>query len=102
MPILKGASRVTVIVGEEARKKINADPRALTGYLARHGIEAAVASAKVDASDAGRYILDEAKNIGASLLVMGAYTHSRLREFVLGGVTNHVCANAPLPVLMTH
>ena len=38
----------------------------------------------------------------ASLLVMGAYTHSRLRQVVLGGVTRHVLANAKLPLLMTH
>jgi nucleotide-binding universal stress UspA family protein len=102
MPILKGASRVTVVVGEEARRKTDFSLHALTNYLARHGVEATVATSKVEPSDAGQYILEEAKNVGASLLVMGAYTHSRLREFVLGGVTKHVCAHADLPVLMTH
>lgn len=102
MPFLQGASRVTIIVGEEARRKTDFNLHALTNYLARHDVEAAVATAKVEPSDAGRYILEEAGNVGASLLVMGAYTHSRLREFVLGGVTRHVCANAELPVLMAH
>lgn len=102
MPILQGASRVTVIVGEEARRKTDFSLHALTDYLARHGVEATVVTSKVEPNDAGRYILEEAKNAGASLLAMGAYTHSRLRQFVLGGVTRHVCAHADLPILMTH
>jgi nucleotide-binding universal stress UspA family protein len=39
---------------------------------------------------------------GASLLVMGAYTHSRLRELVFGGVTAHALRSARIPVLMEH
>ena len=39
---------------------------------------------------------------GADLLVMGAYTHSRLRQLKLGGVTRHVISKAPLFVLMCH
>jgi nucleotide-binding universal stress UspA family protein len=38
----------------------------------------------------------------ADLLVMGAYGHSRVREWVFGGFTTHVLADAPLPVLMAH
>ncbi len=100
MPFLQEASKVTIILGEEDRRK--ADPGVLADYLARHGVEAAVVKSKVEANDAGRFILGEAKNAGAGLLVMGAYTHSRLREFVLGGVTRHVCTKAELPVFMTH
>ena len=40
--------------------------------------------------------------MGADLLVMGAYGHSRLREFVLGGATRSVLAAMTLPVLMAH
>jgi nucleotide-binding universal stress UspA family protein len=38
----------------------------------------------------------------ASMLVMGAYTHSRVRELLLGGVTRDVISEATIPVLMTH
>ncbi len=38
--------------------------------------------------------------LGADLVVMGAYSHSRLKELLLGGVTQHVLENATLPVLM--
>jgi nucleotide-binding universal stress UspA family protein len=47
-------------------------------------------------------ILKSAEDAGAGLLVMGAYTHSRLREFVLGGATNYVSTHARIPVLMVH
>jgi nucleotide-binding universal stress UspA family protein len=102
MPILQGASRATVVMGEETRQKTDLNPHALIDYLARHGVEATVVSSKVDSGDTGQYLLAEAKKVGASLLVMGAYTHSRLRELVLGGATKHVCASADLPVLMAH
>jgi len=38
----------------------------------------------------------------ATLIVMGAYTHSRMREAFLGGVTRHLLAHAPVPLLMSH
>lgn len=50
----------------------------------------------------GEIILSEAKALGASILVMGAYTHSRTREFLLGGVTTHVLGHAQQPVLLAH
>jgi nucleotide-binding universal stress UspA family protein len=43
-----------------------------------------------------------AESTGAGLIVMGAYTHGRIRPIVFGGVTNHVMQNAALPVLMAH
>ncbi|MBL6942212.1 MAG: universal stress protein, partial [Rhodospirillales bacterium] len=53
-------------------------------------------------SQVGEVLLEDCKTIGADLLVMGAYTHSRMRQLILGGVTKHVLANAELPVLMAH
>lgn len=47
-------------------------------------------------------LLEEARRSGADLLVMGAYGHSRLREFTLGGVTRHLLQHMTLPVLMSH
>lgn len=44
----------------------------------------------------------EAAEAGADMLVMGAYGHSRLREFILGGATRRVVAEAAIPVLMAH
>ena len=50
----------------------------------------------------GQALLDKVRELGADLLVMGAYAHSPLREALLGGVTRHMLAHADLPVLMRH
>ncbi len=52
--------------------------------------------------EAGAALLREATSIGADLLVMGAYGHSRTRERVFGGATRHVLRHARVPVLMEH
>ena len=51
---------------------------------------------------AGQALLSFAADEDANWMVMGAYGHSRIREFLLGGATRHVLANATLPVLMSH
>jgi nucleotide-binding universal stress UspA family protein len=54
-------------------------------------------------SSVGATLLAEAAEHDASLLVMGAYSHSRLREMLLGGATRHILKNAVArPVLMAH
>ena len=47
-------------------------------------------------------LLESAKSIGATLLIMGGYSHSRLREVVFGGFTQRILNGADLPVLMAH
>jgi nucleotide-binding universal stress UspA family protein len=47
-------------------------------------------------------LLDAAVQAGCSLLVMGGYGHSRLREAVFGGFTREVLKTAPLPVMLSH
>jgi nucleotide-binding universal stress UspA family protein len=47
-------------------------------------------------------ILDACAEVGAGLLVMGAYEHSKFAQDLLGGVTRDILAQAPLPVLMSH
>ena len=47
-------------------------------------------------------LLSRAADLGADLLVMGAYGHSRLREFVLGGVSRGIFHHMTVPVLMAH
>ena len=71
-------------------------------HLARHGVKAQVEAATVSDIDTGATILSRAADLGSDLLVMGAYGHSRLREFTLGGVTRHVLQHMTLPVLMSH
>jgi len=75
----------------------------LQSYLAWHGIDAELRTLTVSgASDVGPSLLRTCDDVQASLLVMGAYTHSRLRQLIIGGVTRHVLDNAHLPVLLAH
>ena len=56
----------------------------------------------IGAAYSARCCSDKAHELGADLLVMGAYQHSPLREWLLGGVTRHMLANADLPLLLRH
>ena len=53
-------------------------------------------------AEAGRVLLSLAAEVGADLLVMGCYGHSRTREIMLGGATQTVLRDMTLPVLMAH
>jgi nucleotide-binding universal stress UspA family protein len=67
-----------------------------------HGIATKLHHLQVPAGEAGRSLLQQAHNMGAGLLVMGAYGHSRIRERILGGATRHVMANGDIPIFMQH
>jgi nucleotide-binding universal stress UspA family protein len=72
----------------------------LVPYLAMHGITADVSEFVPLHRDVGAGLLQAATDFSADFLAMGAYSHSRLRQLILGGVTRHVLAKAALPVLM--
>jgi nucleotide-binding universal stress UspA family protein len=71
-------------------------------HLQRNGIPAQAVHLSAGKRSAGEIILDQAGSLGCDLLIKGAYTQSRLRQMIFGGVTRHVLANATLPVLMAH
>jgi nucleotide-binding universal stress UspA family protein len=101
MPFLKEAEAVSVLsVTEESNWAYS--PEDLAAYLAWHGIDAKVRSITPNGGSTGVLLLSEAVAQGADLLVMGAYTHSRLREMILGGVTKHVLSATGPAVLMAH
>lgn len=73
----------------------------MPAYLARHGV--AVDVVVEHAPDgAGEALLARAESEEASLLVAGAFGHSRYREWVLGGVTRDLLQRARVPVLFSH
>jgi nucleotide-binding universal stress UspA family protein len=105
LPLLAAASAVTVlsvdpVIGREEHGDIPGADIAL--HLARHGIDARVESAVSGDVQVGDVLLSRAADLGADLLVMGAYGHSRFRELVLGGVTRTILKSMTLPVLMAH
>jgi nucleotide-binding universal stress UspA family protein len=103
IPILTRATKVTVLSIDpegESRPRIPSADIAL--HLARHGIAAeAAATSSVDIG-VGNALLSRAADLGADLIVMGAYGHSRMREMVLGGATRHLLQHMTVPVLMSH
>jgi nucleotide-binding universal stress UspA family protein len=106
LPLLQGARRIVVLQGEQrppVRMAAWLPPFDLAGYLLRHGMTAESRPLQGDSEDdVGAALLGAAAEVGAGLLVMGAYGHTRFREWVLGGVTQHVLAHATLPVLLRH
>jgi len=98
-PFLEKAKRVVILtIMTEAKQ--GPEPEDIAKNLAWHGISAEVRRLPPNSRPVAEAITDEAEEIGADLLVMGAYSQSRVRERVLGGVTKAIMARADLPVLM--
>ncbi len=105
MPLLKAASRVKVVwVNPQSEEEATGDlPTAEIGAtLARHGVKCEVASSYAPDIRVGDAILSDLADDGTDLLVMGAYGHSRVREFVFGGATKHILDHMTVPVLLSH
>jgi nucleotide-binding universal stress UspA family protein len=100
LPLLQKADTVCVALDADAG---HAHRPLLQRFLQRHGVDdvqfRSVAGA---APQAGDTLLSMAADVGASLLVMGCYGHSRGREWILGGATRSVLLSMNLPVLMAH
>ena len=104
MPYLHQAHKVTVMavvddIEAEAAAKLGEDA---VSHLKRHGIEAVLHHAKSRQDDVAATLIANARDRKADLLVIGGYGHSRLREWLLGGVTYELLHHAPVPLLMAH
>lgn len=101
MPFMKRADAVQIMAVDDD----SFDPQTVADYAASlgwHGIKAEATLVKPDSRSAGEALLDAAWDNEADLIVMGAFSHSRLREMILGGVTQHILKVAGRPVLMMH
>ena len=100
LPWLKRAASVRILhAGAYQRRGPSAAE--VVPYLALHGIAADVSEFEPVNRDVGAGLLKAAADFDADFLAMGAYSHSRLRQLILGGVTRHVLAKTTLPVLMS-
>jgi nucleotide-binding universal stress UspA family protein len=101
---LKPASRVVLVVGVMGGQDDEQAPQTddMMAHLKRHGVTAEAMRVKAGEGDIGRLLLSTAKDLGADLMVMGAFHHSRWREFILGGVTLTVLEEATIPLFMAH
>jgi nucleotide-binding universal stress UspA family protein len=102
MPFLRGAEHVELVsvMNEKDMSKMVAGAE-VAPHLARHGIKAEVVDLELDGK-AGATILRRAALVSADMVVMGAFAHSRWRQFVLGGVTESMLLDAEIPVFMSH
>jgi nucleotide-binding universal stress UspA family protein len=99
LPWLPQAAAVRVLSAEGYQRRGPA-ARELVDYLALHGVEPEIEMFRAVNGVVGAGLLRAAQAFGCDLLAMGAYSHSRLRQLILGGVTRHVLENAMLPVMM--
>lgn len=101
LSFLPNADKVTVLTAESQRTDRDAGD-GLADYFAWHGIHADIQPLTDSDQSVGEMVLGKAIEAGADLLVMGAYTHGRMRQLILGGVTSHVISHANIPVFMSH
>ncbi|MBI3453281.1 MAG: universal stress protein [Rhodospirillales bacterium] len=103
LPLLRRAQQVWVLSADPAdhgtRRHAGAD---IALHLARHGVKAEASTTHAEDIDIGNLLLSRTADMGADLVVMGAYGHSRTREIVLGGATRHLLQHMTVPVLFSH
>ncbi|MGQ0682117.1 universal stress protein [Bradyrhizobium sp.] len=103
IPFMQLAKSVQVISVDRAASNRQASQAELLAYLRCHGIGATAQVVAPELRSVGDTLLAAGAEHEAGLLVMGAYSHSRLREMLLGGATRHILKNASArPVLLAH
>jgi len=104
LPLLRAAEQVSVVVvNPPAHSPERSDPGGLlTQMLARHGVRAEVSVLAKTLPRVSDVLMRHMEDIDASVLVMGAYGHSRLREAILGGATRNVLENATRAIFLAH
>lgn len=105
MPMLKAASKVTIGCFDlpSTRSQAGEDPGVdVASWLSHHGCAVTVTQYPSGGQDIGTCIQQRAAEIGADLIVMGAYGHSRLRETVFGGTTRTMLKQTDMPVFLAH
>jgi nucleotide-binding universal stress UspA family protein len=103
MPLLARAKAVDVVTVTGEQGKWDSVPGVDMGHhLARHRLKVDVKRIAPAGNDVEAMLLSYAADISADMIVMGGYGHSRLREFILGGVTRSMLKSMTVPCLMSH
>jgi nucleotide-binding universal stress UspA family protein len=102
LPLLQQAEHVEVASWGDDATLAGGGPLNVEQLLRSHGINARIHRHGNESAELGEYLLSLTVDVGADLLVMGCYGHSRARELVLGGATRTVLKSLTLPVLMAH
>lgn len=106
MPLLTAADEVRVLGVAEDKLAADGGSRlpdtSIAATLARHGVKTTALAADPGNKDVPAEILRRVADAEGDLLVMGAYGHSRLSEFVFGGATRHIARHMAVPTLFSH
>jgi nucleotide-binding universal stress UspA family protein len=105
MPFLVQAERVDVLIVDPpaGERDDGQQPGAdIATHLARHGVRAHVVIHESRGRAVSSILLQHAREMPAHLIVAGGYGHSRLREWVMGGVTRELLVSSPVPLLFSH
>ncbi len=103
MALLETAEVVNLVsMVEDNGRTEQAEDSAIESHLARHEIQIEHSHYRPSDIDAGEMLLSRAADTGSDLIIMGAYGHSRLREWILGGATRSVLEHMTVPVFMSH
>ncbi|NPD14370.1 universal stress protein [Xinfangfangia sp. D13-10-4-6] len=104
LPFLKRAEQVVItVVDPSAYGTERSDPGGnLCQLLVRHGVRAEVSVLAKTLPRVSEVLARQCQDIGADMMVMGAYGHSRFREALLGGATRNMLEGAEVPVFMAH
>ncbi|MDP4006214.1 universal stress protein [Methylobacterium sp. NEAU K] len=102
MAFLRAAEAVAIVCVEDTERLLSSVPGAdFAPHLARHGVEVTVDDRPTEV-DTAETLRRAAAQFQADMIVMGAYRHSRMREWILGGVTQSLLARSALPLFLTH
>ena len=101
--VLRRASKITVltVTGEKSLEQMDAAALLVQGLNAR-GLSAEAMAFGTEDCPVDVSLQQRALEIGADLMVMGAFGHTRLRDFVLGGATKGILSDVRLPILLSH
>lgn len=102
MPFLKRAKKIEIVIVTTEMKTDEVEGADIAAHLVRYGLNVEVERIVNPPIDVADTILSHVADAGSDLIVMGAYGHSRLREFILGGVTRGILSSMTLPTLMSH
>jgi nucleotide-binding universal stress UspA family protein len=103
LPFLRLAKAIDIVaVSGERGKGSELVGTNMARHLARHGLKVELKRVSAGDVDVPSAIRAHAAETGADFMVMGGYGHSRLREFILGGVTRTILTSSTIPVLMSH
>jgi nucleotide-binding universal stress UspA family protein len=103
LPMLERAKKVRVVtILNEKNLDNKHSAEELSKNLSRHGIDVVLDRVDARGRSIGEVLEAYVASHDVDLLIMGAYGHSRLREFVLGGATKSLLSKPPLPILFSH